>query len=164
MVHRRNARGIGRGARGLAVGLVAAAAVGAVAGCVQPVGPARTAEDYELKAADTAETVVSAVRTAEIGADVAHRDRAFPPYVAVVLGEAESDAAAALDTFESVQPPGPSSDHLRAELADLVDPAVDALADLRIAARRSDGDALAAAARGLEDLARPLEAFAEEHG
>jgi hypothetical protein len=132
--------------------------------CVQPVGPARTADDYERKAKDTAETVVSSLRTAELAVDVAGRDRAFPPYVSVVLSDAEDDASGAASTFGSVQPPGEGSDRLRDQLGDLLDEAEDALARARIAARRVDGEALAAEAEPLGRIAAELDAFVTEHG
>ena len=135
----------------------------AATACVQPVGPARTADDYELKAKDTAETVLSSVRTAALAVDVAARDRAFPPYVSVVLSDAEDDAGGAVSTFDSVQPPGPSSDRLRQQLADLLDQAESTLADARIAARRVDDGALAAQAEPLDEVATDLEAFITEH-
>jgi len=135
----------------------------ALAGCVQPVGPARTADDYERKAKDTAETVLSSVRTAELAVDVAGRDRAFPPYVSVVLSDAEDEAGAAASTFASVQPPGESSDRLRDELGDLLDAADDALSAARIAARRDDGDALAAQAGPLNRIGDQLDTFVAAH-
>jgi hypothetical protein len=132
--------------------------------CTQPLGPARTREDYELKAADTAETVLSAVRTAELATDVAVRGRAFPPYVSVLLADAESDADGAVSTFEKVQPPDGRSDRLRTQLGDLTSEATDALSTLRITARRADLDALGPRSRDLENLADRLDAFANEHG
>jgi hypothetical protein len=131
--------------------------------CVQPVGPARTAADYEAKAKDTAETVLSAVRTAELTVDQAARDRSFASFVSVSLGEAEAGATGALDTFESIQPPGESSDRLRDELTDLAGEAADVLADLRIAARRTDRAALVEAAAPLPELGAELEAFVDAH-
>lgn len=147
-------------------GLAAAVAVVAVAlavGCVQPVGPARTADDYERKAKDTAETVLSSVRTAALAVDVAVRDRAFPQYVSVVLSDAEDEAGGAVTTFGSVQPPGASSDRLRAELNDLLATAEDALSGARIAARRADDQALAAQAEPLDEIAGKLDGFIAEH-
>jgi hypothetical protein len=145
-----------------AVVALAGVVLGGVA-CVQPVGPARTAEDYELKAKDTAETVLSSVRTASLAVDVAERDRAFPPYVSVVLSDAEDDAGGAVSTFDSIQPPGRSSDRLRDQLGDLLDRAESALSAARIAARRIDDDALAAQAAPLDEVATDLEAFISEH-
>ena len=132
--------------------------------CTQPIGPARTFEDYELKAASTADAVLSAVRTAELAADVAARGRAFPPYVSVLLQDAESDADGAVSTFEKVQPPDARSDRLRTQLGDLTSEATDALSTLRITARRADLDALGPRSRDLEGLANRLDAFASEHG
>jgi hypothetical protein len=142
----------------VAVAALAGVVLGSVA-CVQPVGPARTAEDYQLKAKDTAETVLSSVRTASLAVDVAERDRAFPPYVSVVLSDAEDEAGGAVSTFDSVQPPGRSSDRLREQLGDLLDRAESALSAARIAARRVDDDALAAQAAPLDEVATDLEAF-----
>src|ERR1044071_5662540 len=65
---------------------------GAATACV---GPARTFDDYRLKATSTAETTRSAIGTAHLAIDVARRDRAFSPYIAVLVGEAEEDAAGA---------------------------------------------------------------------
>jgi hypothetical protein len=142
------------------------AGVAFVAGtaCVQHVGPARTAEDYEDKATDTAETVLSSVRAASLAVDLAVRDRAFPPYVSVVLSDAEAEAGAAASTFDSVQPPGESSDRLRSELGDLLDEADDALSAARIAARRVDTDALGEQAEALDQVAADLDQFLTDHG
>jgi hypothetical protein len=144
--------------------LALAVAAGSLAGCTRIVGPVRTADDYELKAASTADAVLSAVRTAELVVDAADRGRAFAPYVAVALDDAESDASGAAATFSSLQPPGPSSDQLRDELEALNAEATDALATLRITARRGDLDQLAAQAEPLTDIADRLEAFSEQHG
>lgn len=144
------------------VALVAAA--GTLAGCTRIVGPVRTAEDFELKAASTADAVLSAVRTAELVVDAADRGRAFASYVAVALDDAEGDASGAAATFSSLQPPGPSSDELRDELEALTSEATDALATLRITARRGDLDQLATQTEPLADIAERLAAFSEQHG
>jgi hypothetical protein len=149
--------------RGWATKALVVVLCGVVGACVQPVGPARTADDYERKAKDTAETVLSAVRTAALAVDVADRGRAFSPYVSVVLSDAEDDASGAAATFSSVQPPGASSDRLRAELTDLLDEAANALSGARIAARRADGAGLAAEARPLRQVADELDRFVSDH-
>lgn len=137
----------------LAVGLLAV-------GCVSPVGPARTEEDYTLKASGTAAAVLSAMGTASLVVEGVTADDLFAPYVAVMLSESEVAAAGAQSTFEGIQPPpGRASAALRNRLGDLVDRCVDRLADLRIAARRGDlalvaeqGDALDLLTRELEQL------------
>jgi len=141
------------------------AALGLLAcgGCVSIVGPVRTAEDYRGKATGTAESVVSAMRTASVTIETADRGRAFAAFVAVSLSEAESDATGAQSTFESIQPPGSESDRLRDELTPLLDDANDALADARIAARRTDGDALADQQAPIDQDADALDQFLTEH-
>ena len=129
-------------------------------GCVSPVGPARTEEDYALKASGTAAAVLSAMGTASLVVEGVTADDLFAPYVAVMLSESEVAAAGAQSTFEGIQPPpGRASAALRNRLGDLVDRCVDRLADLRIAARRGDlalvaeqGDALDLLTRELEQL------------
>ena len=105
-------------------------------GCVSPVGPARTEEDYALKASGTAAAVLSAMGTASLVVDGVAADDLFAVlYVAVMLSESEVVAAGAQSTFEGIQPPpGRASAALRTRLGDLVDRCVDRLAGLRIAA------------------------------
>jgi len=146
------------------VPLVLVIAVVVLPACVSVTAPARTTGAYKVHATKTAEAVVSALKTASLTVEMAERDRAFPPYVSVSLGEAESDAGGVQSSFESIQPPGARSDDLRAQLVPLLDEATGALADARIAARRNDTDALAATAEPLDRAARELEAFLEEHG
>lgn len=143
---------------------MALAALGLLAGCTRIVGPTRTDEDYELKAASTADAVLSAVRTAQLTAKAAGDGRTFGPYTAVALDDAESDASGAAATFEALQPPGRSSDELRDQLTGLTDDATSTLSTLRITARRGDLDRLPGAARPLEGIARRLEDFSERHG
>jgi hypothetical protein len=135
----------------------------AATGCAHWVPRARSAADYELKAKNTAEAVLSAVQTARLTVGVVERDRAFPAYVAVTVGEAEADANGAASTFSAIQPPDAASDGLRAELGDVTDAATDALAAVRIAARRSDADAVVAEAGRLRQIADDLRAFLAEH-
>ena len=57
---------------------------------LHPISPARTHDAYEHKAKDTAETVLSAVQTARLGARVGSDGDAFGPYVSVLLSESET--------------------------------------------------------------------------
>jgi hypothetical protein len=126
------------------------------------VGPARTFETYEGKAVAAAEETVSALRTATLGARVAVEGRSFPPTTSVLLADAERDAIGARGSFASIQPPDGASDRLRDELIAMLDDAVDRLARLRIAARRTDLEDLARLADPLPDQADQLEDFAED--
>jgi hypothetical protein len=57
----------------------------AATGCVRAVSPALTFDAYEHKAKHTAESVLSAVQAARLGADAGSNGDAFGPYVSVVL-------------------------------------------------------------------------------
>jgi hypothetical protein len=132
-------------------------------GCVSPVGPARTEEDYALKASGTAAAVLSAMGTASLVVDGVAADDLFAPYVAVMLSESEVAAAGAQSTFEGIQPPpGRVSAALRTRLSGLVDRCVDRLADLRIAARRGDLALVAEQGDALDRLTRELEQLDED--
>src|SRR2546423_418677 len=87
-----------------------------VSGCFQPVGPARTFDSYKHKAKHTAETALSAIETARLAATTANDDDAFPPFIAVVLSDAEGEGTNAHTTFDKVQPPNGKADDLRDEL------------------------------------------------
>jgi hypothetical protein len=132
--------------------------------CAACVAPARGFDAYEGKAAATASSAGSAVRTALLTVDIAGRGGLFAPNVSILVQGAEEDAVSAEGTFASIQPPDPASDRLRVELEALLAPAVDGLAQLRIAARRGDLAAMGGIARPLRGLAVELERFAREHG
>jgi hypothetical protein len=135
----------------------------AAAGCFNPIGPARTYDDYEHKAKDTAESALSSVQTARLVARVATRGDAFGPYVSVMLSESETGAAHASSVFASVQPPDDHADRLRARLSPMLNRAEEHLARLRIAARRGELDRLHRLARPLRPLSRRLERFISRH-
>ena len=130
------------------------------AGCV---GPARSFDTYEGKAATTADSVGSAVETARLAVDAASEGRAFSPYLSVVFAEAEDDAGASGATFATIQPPDERSAALRTELLDLVGRAEDVLADLRISVRWGELDRLDEIAGPLGPISAQLTAFAETH-
>jgi hypothetical protein len=144
--------------------LVSALLVAGAVGCVRTVSPARTFDAYEHKAKDTAESVLSSVETARLGARVATDGDAFGPYVSVLLSEAEEGASHAHATFDTVQPPDARADRLRGRLGRLLTRADDHLSELRIAARRGELGTLARVARPLTPLARELERFVSRHG
>src|SRR4029453_9881963 len=127
------------------------------------VAPARSATDYEHKAVDTAEAVLSSV---EPGSPPARPppEHAFPPFVSVGLSDAEAGAASARAVFLSLQPPDARSDGVRAQLSALLDRSDDALSRARIAARRGDLGALTRSADELSATATSLERFIARFG
>jgi hypothetical protein len=130
--------------------------------CVQPVSPARTYEEYESKARDTAQTTLGAIQTVRVAIDV--EDDLIPPYVSVLIADAEGDASGAQATFDGVQPPGARADRVREELDPLLEQATGVLADARITARRAELDALHELDEQLQRIAGRLDRFIEEHG
>lgn len=141
-------------------GAIAAALVALGSACV---APARSAAAYEGKAADSASSAVSALRTAIVAAGLGGNGRSFPPTVSVLLSEAEEDADATEVVFSSIQPPDHASDELRAQLEPMLIKASKRLALLRIAARRAELSSLPSLAHPLVRLADKLDGFAQEH-
>ena len=143
-----------------AIGLVVVVAILLFFG-LHPTSPTRTSEDYSLKAKDTAESVLSSVETARLAARVGSDDRAFGPYLSVVLSEADQGVGHAQSVFEGIQPPDRHSDAVRRHLIRLMNRASERVARLRIAARRGDLDTLERRAAPLQRSARQLNAFIE---
>jgi hypothetical protein len=131
--------------------------------CASCVGPARTYDDYRLKAKSTAETTRSAIGTAQLAIEAATHRRAFGPYLSVLVADAESDATGAQTAFDSVQPPDDRADQLRKQTDDLLQQATDALAALRISARRGHFANFAAEQENVDAIADELDRFIEEH-
>ena len=127
------------------------------------VAPARTFEDFEGKAVTSAESAASEARTAILTSSVAERSRLPGPTTSVIVAEAAVGASSVRDTFASIQPPDPESDALRAELLPVLGRAADLIASMRIAARRSDEQTMAAIGADLEPVADTLERFVDDH-
>lgn len=148
-----------------ALGLGATAVLASAAGsCVpHPVGPARSERVYESKGVDSAETALSSVETVRVLAGAAADDRSSGPSAGVVVSGREDSLDGAAGSFASIQPPGPRSDELRAELGDLLDDALEHVAAVRVAVRRGRLARLDDVARPLADDAAALRRFIEEH-
>jgi hypothetical protein len=150
-------RGLGP-ARRLGPLAVAAALGVAATGCV---GPARTDPSYRSKAWTTVDQVHGAVETALLVIDGAHRHGLPSAFVSVAIADAEQDAVAAQETFESIQPPSQASDRVRERTTSAVDEAVTDLTALRIGTRRGEVDRLAPVAEELRSQARALQALSD---
>jgi hypothetical protein len=141
-------------------GWLAGVVVVVCSACFHPlVGPSRTLEDYEKKAASTAKTVVSAVETARLAADIARKDNGFSSYLAVVVGEAESTASGTHSDFDDVQPPSEEADKVRDRLDAILQDVDTTLSEMRITARRGDVSALPQAGAPLQELSQRLADF-----
>ena len=124
-------------------------------------GPTHGAGDYRLKLANTAEALESSAQTVILAADLLERGRAFQPYVANVISDAEDDASSVQQTFGSRQPPDHSSDELRQDADTTIDDVISAITDARIAARANELSDLADAAQQLRDLVGDLQKLQE---
>jgi hypothetical protein len=131
---------------------------------LRPGTPARTYDAYELKAKDTAESVLSSVETARLVARVGTDGGAFGPYVSVSLSEAETAVDGAAASFAGLQPPDARADRLRTRLTAITDEAHDIVSGLRIDARRGQLDGLTRTARPLAGVSARLERFIAQHG
>jgi len=140
--------------------VLAVAALAMAAACV---APARTFDDFEGKAVTSAESAASEARTAILTSSVAEGSRIPGPTASVIVAEAAVGATSVRDTFASIQPPDPESDALRAELLPVLGQAADLIASMRIAARRSDAQTMAAIGAELEPVATTLERFVDDH-
>lgn len=140
--------------------VIAAGVLGAmVPACV---APALSYDAYEGKAAASAESSLSAVRTAILA--VRTSDRGLPAtYLAVVAEQAEGDATSVAGQFSSIQPPDERSDGLRRQLRPLLASAAELLELVRIQARRGDIETLGPLVARLAPVADALERFAEAH-
>jgi hypothetical protein len=144
--------------------IVIGLAVAALSGCVShPVGPARTYETYEDKAATTAEAALSAVSTTILAAQIGTEGKAWGPYLSVLISEQEDQIAGVQGTFASIQPPDARSDALRQQLDDILQPAVDHVTQVRLVVRRGRLDDLADVAQPLDSDRLNLRAFLETH-
>ena len=110
-------------------------------------GPTTGPHDYRLKLANTAEALESTARTVIMAGDLLDDGRAFQPYVANVISDAEDDATSVQETFDSRQPPDTASDRLRQHADKTIEDVVSAISDARIAVR----------ARALPDLTDALD-------
>jgi hypothetical protein len=151
-------------ARAVAVGVVLLLLLGLLAWRMvpHPVGSARTADKYVGKAVTTARAAQSDVATVALVADAASRGRAFGPYTALVVSDAEEALSGVQGTFDSIQPPDARSDDVRETLDALLGQATDHVSQVRIAARRGSLDDLARLAQPLAEDARALERFVEQ--
>jgi hypothetical protein len=144
--------------------VVLLAGVLAVVGCTaHPVGPARSSSAYQGKAVTTAESALSSVETVRLAARTGGEGNAFGPYLSVTVSDQEEALSGVQGTFASIQPPGPSSDQLRAELDGLLSSSLDHIVDVRIALRRGQIERAAAVAEPLTADAAELEQFIEAH-
>jgi hypothetical protein len=124
-------------------------------------GPTHGRSDYRLKLANTAESLESSAQTVLMAADLLRHGKAFGPYTADVISDAEDDASSVQQTFDTRQPPDDASAKLRDNADKTLQDVVSAISDARIAARDHDLDSLDDAARQLRGMLPDLKKLEE---
>jgi hypothetical protein len=126
------------------------------------VGPAPTTSVYQGKAGHTAEDALSQLETARLAVETAHRGNMLHASLEVVLTEAEDAYSSIQATFDSIQPPdSAAADGVRDKLDKILSDGADGLAQLRIAARRSDTAELDSTSAELGTVSRQLQDFSD---
>jgi hypothetical protein len=131
------------------LGTALLAAACALSGCM--VSPALGPDSYRGKGQSSVQAVLSEVETARLVAEQFRRGRVPQPYADEVVSASEDAASWIGDAFGTVQPPRESE-----EVSGLLDEAESLLADVRVATRRGDKEALGELQEELRQLAERL--------
>lgn len=137
--------------RGAAPGIALALLLG---GCVVP---ARTDAGYRTDASMALESATSATRTAQLALQQWLQGRMPRTYANIVVTDSESSLGPIQASFGGVDPPNRKVDSLRADVGAELSDAADALAQGRIALRRSDRAGVMKAVAALGKVSSTLE-------
>jgi hypothetical protein len=137
--------------------LVCVCAVLALAGCAEPSG---SFGDYQSKAHQSAQQMVSAIETGRLAARHFLAGDATQAFTDVIVTGAEKDGDSVQSTFDSRQPPDQRSADLKDQVDQPLQDATSALSDLRIAVRRSDAQDIRKALSDLDDPLQKLQKIA----
>jgi hypothetical protein len=149
----------GRTARA-AVATLAGLGLAGLTGCV---APASSTSDYLGKAGHTAADALSQLETARLAVETADRGNMLHTTLKVVLSQAEDSFSSIQATFDSIQPPDSAdADKARSRLDQILSTGADGMAQMRIAARRSDTVQLDATATDLATVSTRLQEFSDK--
>jgi hypothetical protein len=144
-------------------GWMLGASVVLLACSAHPVGPARTFDVYEGKAATTAASALSSVETVRLAARTGADDHGFGGFLGQVVADQEDVLSGVEGTFLSIQPPDGRADRVREELGDLLASSLDHIAEVRVAIRRGQLHDLLEVGAPLGEDAEGLRRFLEDH-
>lgn len=125
------------------------------------VGPALRDDDYRRKAVASLEQVTSTIAGVKVALDAALDDRAFAAATAVNVRRHEDTVSWAHTAFATRQPP-PGTDDIRAAVVPVLAEASSIMADVRIAANRTDREDLREQRRRLDELTGRIERVLDE--
>lgn len=141
-------------------GLVLAAAILGLTACV---APASGTSDYQGKAGHTAAAALSQLETARLAVETASRGSMLHTTLEVMLSQAEDGFNSVQATFDSIQPPDTAeADKVRDKLDAILSDGSDGLAQLRIAARRSDTATMDLTSHDLGRVSQQLQDFSDK--
>lgn len=127
------------------------------------VGPALTEQDYRRKAIASLERVDSAAAATSIALDVAVQGRSFAASTAVTVRGHEETVSWTHSAFATRQPP-PGTDRIRAATEPVLAEAAALMAEIRIAANRSDAQRLSHLRDRLDELDVRVQEALEQAG
>ena len=110
------------------------------------------------------DSTISATASAQLAVQARLSGDAPRMFTDVLVTESEGSIAPIESSFGGVDPPKPSDDALRDAVLDAVGTAGDALSDARVAIRRDDMTALAAAGTDLQKAQSALKSLRESLG
>lgn len=125
------------------------------------VGPALRDDDYRRKAVASLEQVHATVAGVKVALDASIDDRAFATVTAVNVRRHEDTVSWAHTAFATRQPP-PGTDRIRAVVVPVLAEASSVMADVRIAANRTDREELRKQRRRLDQLTAEVERVLHE--
>src|SRR5262249_4376209 len=111
----------------------------------------------------TAESALSAVETVRLAARAGSDGHAFGPFLGRVVSDQEDRLSGAQGTVGSIQPPDRRADDLRSAIGNLASAALADAADVGVAVRRGEPNALDDVAGPLAADSDALRQFAEAH-
>ena len=120
------------------------------------VGPALRDGDYQRKAVASLEQLEATIAGTRVALDAALDDRSFATSTVVTLRHHEETVDWTHTAFATRQPP-PGTDGIRAAVVPLLADAAAVMADIRIAANRTDTPALRQQQRRLDELVARVE-------
>ena len=127
------------------------------------VAPASGTSDYLGKAGHTAADALSQLETARLAVQTAARGSMLHTTLEIVLSQAEDGYNSVQATFDSIQPPNTEeADKAKDKLDQILSDGSDGLAQMRIAARRSDAGTLNSASRDMGKVSQQLQAFSDQ--
>ena len=145
----------GGGQHGWVGRLLTLVVVGLIAGSLwYGHAPPRSEGAYRRQAADTVELVASQVGTAQLWIEAVRAGRTTHPAASVAFREAEDDARSTTSRFSGYDPPPGSG--LRDRVTPVTSDAVEALAQVRIAAHEGRWRQLGDLGARLEQITRQL--------